>query len=176
MIDEGIEIHQLFDKYHLKQQRRLKIYNQIYNKIIYKIKSISNRGDSIFSTYFIVPEYQFGVPLYNQTTCIAYAIIKLRKIGFDVNYTHPNFIYISWHKFINTHRFQIQAIDNHRNFHNNHILVTQPRKIKTFFRNLNDQLIDESDRADKANIHFDILDNIKNRAELLTKFNPGSVQ
>jgi hypothetical protein len=47
-------------------------------------------------TYFIVPEYMFGIPLYNQIACVCYLIIKLRKNGFKVKYTHPNFIYMSW--------------------------------------------------------------------------------
>lgn len=170
-----IEIHQLFDRYHKKQQRRIKIYEKIYNKIIYKIKSISNKGENIFSTYYIIPEYQFGSPLYDQTTCIAYSIIRLRKVGFDVKYTHPNFMYISWHKFINTHKFKTQPlIDSNKafNFHNQteRTIVTKPRKMKTFFKNLNDQLIDESERAERSNNQMEILSNVRHRAELLSRF------
>ena len=174
-----IEIHQLFEKYHKKQQRRIRIYEKIYNKIIYKIKSISNKGWNTFATYFVIPEYQFGCPLYDQTTCIAYSIIRLRKIGFDVKYTHPNFIYISWHKFINTYKFKTQSlIDTSKktfNYYNNDSpisrnIVTKPRKIRTFFKNLNDQLIDESERAERSNNQIEILNNIKNRANLLTRF------
>jgi len=170
---EGIEIHKLFDKYYKKQQRRLKIYHKIFNKIIYKIKSISNKGQNVFSTFFIIPEYQFGCPLYDQTTCIAYAILKLRKVGFDVTYTHPNFIYISWHKFINTHRFQTQPLpDDNRNFYKKSLnpVITKPRKMKTFFTDLNEKLINESNRAERSNTHMEILENVKNRAELITRF------
>lgn len=169
-----IEIHKLFDKYHKKQQRRLRIYEKIYSKIIYKIKGISNKGENIFSTFYIVPEYQFGCPLYNQTTCIAFCIIKLRKLGFDVQYTHPNFLYISWHKFINTHKYQIKTLTeqtyNNQNY-NQKSIVTKPRKIKTFFTNLNEQLIDETERAEISNNQMEILHNVKNRASLLSKFN-----
>ena len=169
-----IEIHQLFDKYHKKQQRRIRIYEKIYNKIIYKIKSISNKGWSTFATYYVIPEYMFGCPLYDQTTCIAYSIIRLRKVGFDVKYTHPNFLYVSWHKFINTHKFKTQPlIDRNKafNFHQtDRNVVTKPRKIKTFFKNLNEQLIDESERAERSNNQIDILNNVKNRANLLSRF------
>lgn len=171
-----IEIHKLFDKYHKKQQRRIKIYDKVYSKIIHKIKSVCNKGASIFSTYFVIPEYQFGCPLYNQTTCIAYSIIKLRKLGFDVTYTHPNFLYISWHKFINTYKYKIQPISSSNyNFHNRgsneRKVVTKPNKIKSFFKNLNQQLIDETERADRSNNQNDILNNIRDRANLLEKFN-----
>jgi len=176
-----IEIHKLFDKYHKKQQRRIRIYEKTYNKIIYKIKGISNKGTNIFSTYFVIPEYMFGSPLYNQTTCIAYSIIRLRKVGFDVTYTHPNFLYISWHKFINTHRFKTQPLiegAKHQafNFHqtsSERTIVTKPRKIKTFFKNLNEQLIDESERAERSNNQMQILNNVKDRANLLSRFDEG---
>lgn len=173
-----IEIHQLFDKYHLKQQRRIKIYGKVYNKIIHKIKNVCNKGQSIFSTYYIIPEYMFGSPLYNQTICIAYCIIKLRKLGFDVTYTHPNFLYISWHKFINNYKYKIQPItlpvSNTSNINNpkslEKTIVTKPNKIKSFFKNLNQQLINETEREDRSNNHNEILENIKNRANLLQKF------
>lgn len=170
-----IEIHKLFDKYHQKQQRRIRIYEKIYNKIIYKIKAISNKGSNTFSTYYIVPEYQLGCPVYDHTTCIAYSIIRLRKVGFDVKYTHPNFLYISWHKFINTHKFKTQPLidaSSAFNFQNQteRTIVTKPRKIKTFFKNLNEQLIDESERAERSNNQTEILNNVKNRANLLTRF------
>jgi hypothetical protein len=170
-MEEKLEIHKLFDKYHQKQQRRLRIYDKIYNKIMHKIKNVSNKGESIFSTYYVIPEYLFGSPLYNQTTCITYCIIKLRKIGFEVTYTHPNFIYISWQKFINSYKYQIQPMTSNYNFHSNERkVVTKPNKIKSFFKNLNDQLINENDRAERANNQHDILNNIQNRANLINKF------
>ena len=173
MSGDRIEIHQLFDKYHQKQQRRLRIYEKIYNKIVHKIKNVCNRGESIFSTYYVVPEYQFGCPLYNQTTCIAFCIIKLRKVGFEVTYTHPNFLYISWNKFINTYKYKIQSINtNDYNFNrSNHKVVTKPKKIKSFFKNLNEQLISENDRAERSNNQYEILDNIRARANMIEKFN-----
>lgn len=172
-MNDKVEIHKLFDKYHQKQQKRLRVYEKIYDKIMHKIRNICNKGENIFSTYYVIPEYQFGSPLYNQTTCIAYCIIKLRKIGFEVNYTHPNFLYISWHKFINSYKYKIQPISDY-NFNqkssNEKPLVTKPNKIKSFFRNLNDKLINETERAERSNNQIQILDNIKNRAELLNKF------
>lgn len=166
---DKIEIHKLFDKFHQKQQRRLRIYEKVFNRIIHKIKSICNKGESIFFTYYVVPEYQFGTPLYNQTTCIAFCIIKLRKLGFEVTYTHPNFLYISWYKFINTYKYRIQSMDNLNT--RDHKIVTKPNKIKSFFKNLNEQLISENERAERSNNQYEILDNIRNRANMIEKFN-----
>lgn len=173
-MSDKFEIHKLFDKYHEKQQRRLRIYDKIYNKIVHKIKTVCNRAENIFSTYYVIPEYLFGVPLYNQTTCIAYCIIKLRKLGFEVTYTHPNFLYISWYKFINQYKYKIQPIDikDVRSLHsrNDHKIVTKPNKIKSFFKNLNDQLIDETEREERSDNRMNILDNIQARANLYEKF------
>lgn len=173
-MSDKIEIHKLFDKYHQKQQRRLKIYEKVYDKVVHKIKNICNKGESIFSTYYVIPEYLFGCPLYNQTTCIAFCIIKLRKLGFEVTYTHPNFLYISWYNFINTYKYQIRPISDF-NFHNRkqneREVVTKPYKIKSFFKNLNDQLIAETEREERSNNQIEILNNIQNRANMLDKFN-----
>lgn len=169
-MSDKIEIHQLFDKYHQKQQRRIKIYEKVYNSIIHKIKKICNKGGSIFSTFYVVPEYQFGCPLYNQTTCIAFCIIKLRKVGFEVTYTHPNFLYISWHKFIHSYKFKINPPDYNLHNTSNHRVVTKPNKIKSFFKNLNNQLISENERQERSNNQFEILDNIKYRANMIEKF------
>ena len=38
----------------------------------------------------------FGVPLYDTTPCVLYLVEQLIKNGFDVKYTHPNLLYISW--------------------------------------------------------------------------------
>jgi hypothetical protein len=37
-----------------------------------------------------------GVPKYDNGTCIAYIIDKLKENGFVVRYTHPNMLFISW--------------------------------------------------------------------------------
>ena len=37
-----------------------------------------------------------GVPLYDQSGCIAYVMDKLKVDGFMVKYVHPNTLFISW--------------------------------------------------------------------------------
>ena len=38
----------------------------------------------------------YGVPLYNYEECTTYIIDMLNKNGFDLRYTHPDLLYISW--------------------------------------------------------------------------------
>ena len=89
-----INIYSLYKKQHEKQKIRISIYEKVLQKCHKRIKYVANVGKQ--ETYFIVPEYMFGVPLYKQVACVCFLMIKLRKNGFQVKYTHPNFIYISW--------------------------------------------------------------------------------
>jgi hypothetical protein len=43
-----------------------------------------------------MPETIIGVPNYDHGSCTAYVIDQLRENGFDVKYTHPNLLLISW--------------------------------------------------------------------------------
>jgi hypothetical protein len=46
--------------------------------------------------WFVVPEIIIGVPKYDQASCIAYLLDKLKQNGFNVKYIHPNTLFISW--------------------------------------------------------------------------------
>ncbi len=89
-----LNIYSLYKKQHEKQKIRISVYEKVLLKCHRRIKFVADSGKQ--QTYFIVPEYMFGIPLYNQIACVCYLIIKLRKNGFKVKYTHPNFIYMSW--------------------------------------------------------------------------------
>ena len=51
-------------------------------------------------TFFVVPEFIFGIPKYNIDTCVSYIIQKLEENGFLIKYTHPNLLYIYWGHYI----------------------------------------------------------------------------
>jgi hypothetical protein len=40
------------------------------------------------------------VPKYDNAACIAYLIDKLKTNGFNVRYTHPNALFISWNHWV----------------------------------------------------------------------------
>jgi hypothetical protein len=46
--------------------------------------------------WFVVPEMIIGVPKYDQASCIAYLMDKLKENGFNIRYIHPNTLFISW--------------------------------------------------------------------------------
>ena len=79
-----------------RNKRRLEIYDKVLKKCHKRIKTIaySPRGGTF--CFYIVPTFIFGIPIYDMNTCIVYMVKHLVKNGFEVNYTHPNLLYISW--------------------------------------------------------------------------------
>ncbi len=79
-----------------RYKRRLEIYDKVLQRCHERIKTVafSPRGGTF--CFYIVPNILFGVPIYDINTCIVYMVKHLIKNGFEVNYTHPNLLYISW--------------------------------------------------------------------------------
>jgi len=77
------------------------ILQQCYNKIM-----ATNQKINDCYCFFSCPTFVFGVPLYNVNSCITYIMEKLILKGFEVKYTHPNLIYISWKNGLNPPVYQ----------------------------------------------------------------------
>jgi hypothetical protein len=154
-----INIYSLYKKQHEKQKIRISIYEKVLKKCHKRIKYVANIGKQ--ETYFIVPEYMFGVPLYKQIACVCFLMIKLRKNGFNVKYTHPNFIYISWKHYNDEAQYnytlnipQIEFNNPESNairYQDNDLEIrrlpttTIKKKNINHYKNLNDKLISDID-------------------------------
>ncbi len=154
-----INIYSLYKKQHEKQKIRINIYEKVLKKCHKRIKYVANIGKQ--ETYFIVPEYMFGVPLYKQIACVCFLMIKLRKNGFNVKYTHPNFIYISWKHYNDEAQYnytlnipQIEFNNPESNairYQDNDLEIrrlpttTIKKKNINHYKNLNDKLISDID-------------------------------
>lgn len=79
---------------------RLKTYQKILSRAHKKIKITSRQKHNDHFCFFLVPEFLVGIPTYDIFTCITYLIDQLTKNGFEVKYTHPNLIFISWKHYI----------------------------------------------------------------------------
>lgn len=77
-----------------KEINKFQIYREVLQKCHHRIKTFSSKGDSF--CFYIIPEYIYGIPKYDTLNCANYMINKLNKNGFNVNYTYPNLLYISW--------------------------------------------------------------------------------
>lgn len=175
-----INIYSLYKTHHLKQSNRINIYHKILNKVHSKIKLMSQYDKT--ETYYIIPEYQFGIPLYNQIACICFVILKLRKNGFKITYTHPNFLWISWKHFIDKYKYTptTTTTKNNKKYDPEYKFVDKTKQIKSIknhYKNLNEKLISNSndpllkytDNDNKGNKN--VLDSLNYRASLLKKFN-----
>lgn len=86
----------LFEKRVRRDQSRLRSYNQLLNQIHQRIYTTSQMsGNSNFITY-TVPPFILGLPKIDLEDCVVYLVWQLRQSGFEVRYTYPNLLYISW--------------------------------------------------------------------------------
>jgi len=97
---EKLNIDELYEKKRQQDLTKLALFNKILNRIHVKIKTISRQKVNEQFCWFLVPETIIGVPRYDQASCIAYLIDKLKENGFNVRYIHPNMLFISWNHFI----------------------------------------------------------------------------
>jgi hypothetical protein len=94
--NEKINLDELYERKRQHDLITIQNYNTILNRIHNKIKTTSRLQLQDQYCWFLVPEMMIGVPRFDQSTCIAYVIDKLQTNGFNVRYTHPNLIFISW--------------------------------------------------------------------------------
>jgi len=93
---EKLNIDDLYEKKRQYDLIQLALFNKILNRIHVRIKTVSRQRKDEQFCWFVVPEVIIGVPKYDQASCIAYLLDKLKTNGFNVRYTHPNAIFISW--------------------------------------------------------------------------------
>ena len=117
-----LNIDALYREMDKKEKRKLRVFNEVLQKCHQRIVTVVKKtGDSF--CFFIVPTCIFGVPLYNTVSCVLYLVEQLIKNGFDVKYTHPNLLYISW---INRKNRQT----NNNLMSNNNLLTYDKQQVK----------------------------------------------
>lgn len=86
----------LFERRAKRDYARLRAYNQLLNTIHQRIYTTSQmNGNTNFITY-TVPPFIFGLPKLDLQDCIVYLVYMLRQNGYEVRFTYPNLLYISW--------------------------------------------------------------------------------
>ena len=93
---EKLNIDELYEKKRQHDLTQLSLFNKVLNRIHVRIKTVSRQRKDEQFCWYVVPEVIIGVPKYDQSACIAYLIDKLKTNGFNVRYTHPNALFISW--------------------------------------------------------------------------------
>uniref|UniRef100_A0A6C0HG10 Uncharacterized protein n=1 Tax=viral metagenome TaxID=1070528 RepID=A0A6C0HG10_9ZZZZ len=85
----------LFDKRRQRDAARLRSYNTILEQIYTRIRTISKQGGDPW-TIFTVPPFIVGLPKIDIEDCIVYLVYMLRQQSYEVRFTYPNLLYISW--------------------------------------------------------------------------------
>lgn len=75
---------------------RIRIYNTILQQIYNKVKKTSQIPGNEKSLTYVVPEFIPGTPRFDMGDAILYIVWNLRNASYTVEYTHPNFLFISW--------------------------------------------------------------------------------
>lgn len=86
----------LYDKRRTKDAGRLRAYNKILEQIYNRIRTISKLPNSQCYLLYTVPPFILGLPKLDLEDCVVYLIYQLRHASYDVRYSPPNMIYISW--------------------------------------------------------------------------------
>ena len=87
---------ELYDKRKTKDASKLRAYNKILEQIYNRIRVISRLPNSQCFLLYTVPPFIFGLPKLDMEDCVVYLIYQLRHAGYEVRYTPPHMIHISW--------------------------------------------------------------------------------
>lgn len=87
---------ELYDKRRTKDAGRLRAYNKILEQIYNRIRTISKLPNSQCFLLYTVPPFILGLPKLDLEDCVVYLIYQLRHAGYEVRYSSPNMVYISW--------------------------------------------------------------------------------
>jgi hypothetical protein len=105
---------------------RIRIYNSVLQQIYTKIKCIARIPGNEKSLWYIVPEFIPGTPRFDIGDAVLYLVWNLRNIGYTVEYTHPNLLFITWRSHDERYRRQDSPWSQVLNVARNNIMTSQP--------------------------------------------------
>ena len=94
-----LEPKHLFEKRESRDNARLRAYNQLLSQIHHRIYTTSQLPGNPNYLMYSVPPFILGLPHIDLEDCIVYLVFQLRTSGFDIRFTYPNLLYISWKQY-----------------------------------------------------------------------------
>lgn len=91
-----LNVADLYSRRQSRDAARLKAYNKILEIIYHRIRSISQMAGAPTSLLYTIPPFILGLPRIDLEDCVVYLVYQLRTNGFEVRYTFPNLLNISW--------------------------------------------------------------------------------
>jgi hypothetical protein len=91
-----LEPRHLFERRVARDAAKLRAYNQVLTQIQSRIKTTAELPGNQNYLLYTVPPFILGLPAIDLQDCIVYVVHQLRTGGFEVRFTYPNLLYISW--------------------------------------------------------------------------------
>lgn len=91
-----LEPRHLFERRQRRDAARLRAYNTLLQQIYHKIYACSLLPGHSPDILFTVPPFILGLPKLDMEDCIVYLVHQLRDSKFEVRFTYPNILFISW--------------------------------------------------------------------------------
>jgi hypothetical protein len=91
-----LEPRHLFEKRVARDNAKLRAYNQVLTQIQSRIRATAALPGNKNYLLYTVPPFILGLPAIDLQDCIVYVVHQLRIGGFEVRFTYPNLLYISW--------------------------------------------------------------------------------
>ena len=86
----------LFDVRLKKDKARHRAYNQILEQALQKVAHSAIQPNQPTFVYYNIPPFVLGLPALDLKDCVVYVVHQLRSQAYEVRYTYPNLLYISW--------------------------------------------------------------------------------
>lgn len=94
-----LEPRNLFEKRVARDSARLQAYNQLLKQIHIRISGTAVLPGNPNYLVYTVPPFIIGLPALDLQDCVVYIVHQLRTSGFEVRFTYPNLLYISWKQY-----------------------------------------------------------------------------
>ena len=91
-----LEPKDLYDRRVRRDHARLRSYNTLLEQIYHRVYATSQLSGNTSSVLYNVPPFVLGLPKLDMEDCVVYLVWQLRQNGFEVRFTWPNLLYISW--------------------------------------------------------------------------------
>jgi len=91
-----MQVSELYKRRIAKDAARLRAYNQILESIYSRIRNQSQLPNSPANLLYTIPPFILGLPRIDLEDCVVYLVYQLRQNGFQVKYSYPNLLAISW--------------------------------------------------------------------------------
>ena len=95
-IPAKLNLDDLFEYNKVQNLNTVKTYHTILDRIHSRIKVASRQKIENQCCWYVVPEFMLGIQRYDLKEAVAYIIHQLQENGFQLKYTHPNLLFISW--------------------------------------------------------------------------------